>query len=214
LRFSIRGVLRDLSGAGDRAFVDLLVGQVDAALEGADLAREVASGGRTVGDARQRMRGVENGGDEIRARLVAELSRVLVTPIDREDLFRLSRSVDDVLDNLRDLLREWELFGVEEARALGPLLDAVVEGLLELRDAVLGLLNKPSGAARGALASKKAGANEIRRLYEAETARLFEGELSVELLKRRELLRRLDVVGLRLGEAADHLADGLMKRSL
>jgi hypothetical protein len=34
-----------------------------------------------------------------------------------------------------------------------------------------------------------------------------------ESLKRRELLRRLDVIGLRLGEAAAAFADALLKRN-
>lgn len=42
---------------------------------------------------------------------------------------------------------------------------------------------------------------------------LDEPEVTPQMLKRRELLRRLDVVGLRLGEAADALADGAVKHS-
>jgi hypothetical protein len=37
-------------------------------------------------------------------------------------------------------------------------------------------------------------------------------DVTMELIKRRELLRRLDVVGLRLIEAVDALSDGLLKR--
>ena len=62
-----------------------------------------------------------------------------------------------------------------------------------------------------ALRSKKA-ANEIRRLYDVRLARLFRGELTAEVLKSRELLRRLDVVGLRLNEAGDVLSDAAIKR--
>jgi uncharacterized protein len=87
---------------------------------------------------------VEHRGDRARGGFV----HALAPPLDREDLFRVSRSVDDVLDNLRDFARELELFAVSD----------------------------------------------------------------VAMLKRRELLRRLDVVGLRLGEAADALADGAVKR--
>jgi hypothetical protein len=43
-------------------------------------------------------------------------------------------------------------------------------------------------------------------------AKLYAGELSVETLKARDLLRRLDVVGLRLNEAADFLLDASVKR--
>ncbi|MGB9112968.1 MAG: hypothetical protein WCF24_09615 [Acidimicrobiales bacterium] len=37
-------------------------------------------------------------------------------------------------------------------------------------------------------------------------------EVTPEVLKRRELLRRLDIVGLRLGEATDTFSDALVKR--
>ncbi len=43
-------------------------------------------------------------------------------------------------------------------------------------------------------------------------AELLVGEVDVQMLRQRELLRRLDVVGLRFGEAADALADGSLKR--
>jgi hypothetical protein len=49
-------------------------------------------------------------------------------------------------------------------------------------------------------------------MYQYETARLFEGEVTAETLKMRELVRRVEIVGTRLGEAADALADGAMKR--
>src|SRR5664280_2254431 len=62
-----------------------------------------------------------------------------------------------------------------------------------------------------ALATKKS-ANEIRRFYEIEPGRLFRGEPTMEVVKSRALLRRLDVVGLRLNEAADRLSDAAIKR--
>ena len=62
------------------------------------------------------------------------------------------------------------------------------------------------------LAARKA-VGRVRRRYQVELARIFAEPLSPETLKRRELLRRLDVVALRLGEAVDALADGELKRS-
>jgi uncharacterized protein Yka (UPF0111/DUF47 family) len=157
------------------------------------------------------MRDVEHEGDEGRSRLVAELTRALTTPIDREDLFRLSRSVDDVLDNLRDFIRAAHLFGVSGPEHLLRLIEAIIEGVSQMRPAVLAMAHSPAAATEAALGAKKAG-NQIRRYYDEEVARLLEGELTADMLRRRELLRRLDVVGLRLGEAADALADGAMKR--
>jgi hypothetical protein len=90
--------------------------------------------------------------------------------------------------------------------------DAVITAIEALRAAVCDL-TEPARVSHSSLAAKKAS-GEIRRLYQQELARLFKGDVDMEVLKHRELLRRLDIVGLRLGEAADALADGTMKRSL
>jgi uncharacterized protein Yka (UPF0111/DUF47 family) len=154
---------------------------------------------------------IEQRGDALRGKLVMRLAGVLVTPIDREDLFRLSRSIDDVLDNLRDFVREWDIYGIEADDAYLGLIDATTSGLEDLRLAVQTISKDPSDTSRFALVCKKS-ANEIRREYDVELGRLFNGELTMEIFKVRELLRRLDVVGLRLNEAADVLADAAVKR--
>ena len=90
------------------------------------------------------------------------------------------------------------------------LLDATASGVEDLHRAVRTIAKDPEETSQSALVSKKS-ANEIRRLYDVELGRLFAGELTMEVLKSRELLRRLDVVGLRLNEAADVLADAAVK---
>ena len=149
--------------------------------------------------------------DGHRADLVHQLSQALTTPFDREDLFRVSRSVDDVLDNLRDFARELDLYGVEREELFVPVIDAIIRGIEVLGDAIGGIVEQPTGTADAALAASKQS-NEVRRLYQHQMAQLLDGDVSSGMLKRRELLRRLDVVGLRLGEAASALADGVLKR--
>jgi uncharacterized protein Yka (UPF0111/DUF47 family) len=214
MRFSLLKVFRDLSGGSNRLFGQLLVGHLDATIAGARLARDVVSGITSRDDARERIITIEHEGDALRAELLVELSRALVTPIDREDLFRISRLVDDVLDNLRDFLREWDLFEMTSEPSLVPLLEAVILALGSLQDAVRSIADAPSQISQRAAVAKRAGA-QIRRLYELELAALYRsGEATAELLKVRDLIRRLDVVGLRLGEAGDALADAAVKRSV
>jgi hypothetical protein len=186
--------------------------QLEATIAACALAREVAEGQRTPAEAHERMAEIEHRGDLLRGKFVAKLTGVLVAPIDREDLFRLSRSIDDVLDNLRDFAREWDLFDVATKEPYLGLLDATAAGLEDLRTAVRIIASDPKKlTSRTALATKKS-ANEIRRLYDEELSRLFQRKLSMKVIKIRELLRRLDVVGLRLNEAADVLADAAVKR--
>ena len=187
-----------------------LVGQLDATTEGIDLALRAVRGERSGDEARADMASIEHAGDEERSRVVRTLSRSLTSPIDREDLFRLSRSIDDVLDNMRDFVREHALFGLGAEPLLEDLVEAVGDGVLALRDAVVALGDEPGSVPLASLSAKK---NEIRPRYQQAMASLLSGDITAETLQRRELLRRLDVVGLRLGEAADALADGAIKRS-
>lgn len=208
----VRRVIDDLLGRSDEQLVALVAEQIATANAGALLARRMVVGEIAPSDARSQMAGVEHVGDQQRAALVAALSASLTTPIDREDLFRMSRYVDDVLDELRDFVRESDLYALPDQATVAPVLDALMEGLDTLRIALRQTVVRNSAASSATVSAKKSG-NRVRQLYQLELAELFRRPLDVELMKRRELLRRIDVVGIRLGEAADALADGVMKRS-
>lgn len=207
----MRRFVSELTGSVEEELVARLAGQVAAARDGAVLAKQAAVGGSDRGELEQRMQAAEHAGDDQRARLAETLSTALMTPFDREDLFRVSRSIDDVLDNLYDFVRELSLFGVADER-FAMILDAVEDCLGKLDVAVRGIHEGGEAVVRHALSASKSSA-QVRQRYQEGVADLFTAdEVTTDLLKRRELLRRLDVVGLRLGEAADALADGAVKR--
>jgi uncharacterized protein len=209
----LRRLIDDLAGRSHHRVVDLLRAQIDAAIEGVDLARDLTAGAVGPIEARSRIAGIEHAGDACRADLVGELATALTTPIDREDLYRLSRSVDDVLDNVRDFVREVDLYGVAPAPSSGPLLDAVGDGIRALRVAVDLVVDRPADVTLASLTAHKQS-GRVRQLYQTAIAALLdEDALSTTVLKQRELLRRLDVVGLRLAECADALSDAMLKRS-
>jgi uncharacterized protein len=208
----VRAVRRAFVGPQRTELIDNIRAQVEVTIEGVELAGAFARGEVDAEEAARRIREMEKRGDGHRGELVQAMAHTLVTPIDREDLFRLSRSVDDVLDNIRDFIREATLFGIspvaEVHEALGPLAD----GMRELGRAVAYLQDRPREAMEATLRTKK-GAHAIREAYQSGIAELFDRELTSDTLKNRELLRRLDITGLRLNEAADALADGALKRT-
>jgi uncharacterized protein Yka (UPF0111/DUF47 family) len=206
-----RRVIRNFGREDAPPLIATLENQLAETAAACGLACSLAEGKITPGEAHERIDEIEHRGDALRAELVSRLSGVLVAPIDREDLFRLSRSIDDVLDNLRDFVREWDLYETKATDAFRAPLGATASAIGDLRQAVLTIARDPKEATQGALRAKKS-ANEIRRLYDEELGRLFCGELSMEVLKCREMLRRLDAVGLRLNEAADVLSDAAVKR--
>jgi len=150
--------------------------------------------------------------DKWRIALIATLADSLVTPFEPEDLYRFSRGIDDVVDNLRDFIREWVLYNPTADASCDRMLESLDRGVASLKTAV-GLLRGPQEpVSRSALGAKRS-CNHVRRRYQTSLAQLFQGELTMDTLRSRELLRRLDVVGLRLGEAVDVLLDAAVKRS-
>ncbi len=212
-RLRARRLYTELSGRSGRLFADLLGEQVAATLDGAELVRRGTTKRHppSSGDVRDEIGEIEHRGDEARARLVEQLSRSLVTPIDREDLFRLSRSIDDVLDHLRDFAREVDMYDVADRRFAKPIVKALIEGIEGLAVAVEALAGHPAAITDATLAARKS-AGSVRRLYQEALTKLFTAKIDGEALKQWELLHRLDMVGASLGEAVDALADGAVKR--
>jgi len=56
---------------------------------------------------------LEEEADDVRREVVEALNEAFVTPIDREDIYALSRSVDDILDYGKSTVEEMMAFKVE-----------------------------------------------------------------------------------------------------
>ncbi|MBW0252486.1 DUF47 family protein [Cellulomonas sp. PS-H5] len=200
---------RGISGAARDDLVDGLVGQLRATEAACDVALRLARGSVSARAAREEVAAVEHEGDAWRAHVVESLTRALTSYLDREDLFTYSRAVDDVLDNLRDFVREVDLYGVRPAPSWVGVLEEIRVGVRALRAATECLRRDVRRVSVAALAAKKA---PVRGQYQLAMAALLAEPLTASTLRRREVLRRLDIVGLRLSEAADHLATAAIKR--
>ena len=206
----LRRLLRDLAGGNDEVFIGMLCGQLDCALEATRLLRGYLEHGGPP-DLADQISAIEERADHHRTTLIDELGVALTTPLDREDLSRLSRSLDDIVDNLHDFVDAMAKFpGVDTSMCEPPLGD-IESGLQALRTAVESLARGPGQVTKDARAAKRA--TRVREVYLEGLAEIFEGDDCAAMLKQRELLRRLDVVGLRFGEAADALADAALKRA-
>lgn len=205
----MRRLVRGISGAARDDLVDGLAGQLRATEEACGIALRLTRGTLGVADARAAVAAVEHEGDAWRAHVVESLTRALTSYLDREDLFTYSRAVDDVLDNLRDYVREVDLYGVAPGVDGVPVLEQIRDGVRALARATECLRDDVGRVAVAALAAKK---TPVRAQYQTAMSRLLAEPLDDSTLRRREVLRRLDIVGIRLSEAADHLATAAIKR--
>jgi predicted phosphate transport protein (TIGR00153 family) len=202
---------RDLTGRSDEVFIQLLQAQVSISLKAARALRDAQQHDELPDEVREEIHRLEDEGDEQRTTMLTEMGRALMTPIDREDLFRLSHSLDDVLDNLRDFTVELDRYGAEPSERFTAPLDALAQGLQQMEHAIAELREGTDEVTAAARAAKHA--NDARSAYHDSMAELLhEEEVTMRTLRQRELLRRLDIAGIRLGEAADALTSGALKR--
>ncbi len=162
----------------------------------------------------KRVQSIEKEADELRRILIDELNRTFVTPIDREDLFALSRTIDDVLDYGFSTLDEMVTLGVKPNLYLQRLVSILREAAEELYLAVVQLKDHPQVALDHANRAK-ALENRAESVYRSAIADLFKEVSSVEdvvaVLKTREIYRHLSNAADRGDEAANILGDIVVK---
>ena len=98
-------------------FYDFLEKQARVAHEGANALAKFTTNGQSAEQARVAVQKCEHEGDAIVHAMEEALAKTFVTPIDREDLQRLSSELDTVLDLTNGAIRACTMLGVEEATA-------------------------------------------------------------------------------------------------
>lgn len=90
-----------------------------------------------VPELRDRIQDLEHQGDQAFHDMLEALGRTFVTPIDREDLQKLSKKLDDVIDLINATVRACVLFGVARpTRPMSLLIDKLVSCSVALAVAV------------------------------------------------------------------------------
>jgi uncharacterized protein len=156
----------------------------------------------------------EKEADEVRRILIDDLNRTFVTPIDREDIFALSRAIDDVLDYAYSTVDEMDILEVKSTPNLYRISSLLKDSGKELLMAVRRLSDHPGVAAEHAKRAK-ALENQVENLYREAIAELFKGpeecKYIIEMLKLREVYRHLSNAADRGDEAANIIADIVVK---
>jgi predicted phosphate transport protein (TIGR00153 family) len=162
----------------------------------------------------QRIHRLEQDADEARRILIDDLNRTFVTPIDRQDIFALSRAIDDVLDYADSTIMEMEAFAVKPNNYLMRMTTLLRDAAEEIRLSMERIENHPAVANEHA-AKAKALENRMEGVYRDAVADLFRGPKNVdhvvEMLKLREIYRHLSNAADRGDEAANVISDIVVK---
>ena len=161
-----------------------------------------------------RLSKIESEADEVRRILIDELNRTFVTPFDREDIFALSLTIDDILDYAESTVDEMVVLKVAPNPFLERMASLLTDAAMEINRGVLRLVDHPNVANDHAVRAK-ALENRVEQVYREAIADLFQDprdlEGVMEILKLREIYRHLSNAADRGDQAANVIGDIVVK---
>lgn len=192
-------------------FIKLIHDQAAFTLEGLEALKVYMSGDSS---AAARLTASEKEADEARRILICELNKTFITPFDREDIFSLSRAIDDVLDYAYSTVSEMEVLKVKPTAFMLQIASILRDAAYELLMAVDRLEQHPEVANEHAQRAKTLE-NRVEAVYREALADLFSGAEDIKhvmkMLKSREVYRHLSNAADRGDEAANLIADIVVK---
>jgi uncharacterized protein len=182
-------------------------------IDGARMMVDLFADYRDVDKKVDEIRRIEHVGDEMTHSIMRKLNQTFITPFDREDLYKLASSLDDVLDFLNASGARIVMYRITnpppEAGVLARLILAQSE---ELAKAV-SLLERNGDVLVHCVEINRLE-NEADQVSRAAIARLFDHEKDpITLIKTKELLEFLETATDRAEDVADVLETVVLKNA-
>lgn len=206
--------MRALFKKRQNKFTKLIHDQAALTLEGIEALKAYMD--NQDGTAAATLKAKEKEADEARRILIDELNRTFVTPFDREDIFALSRTIDDVIDYAYSTVDEMEILKVKPTSYMQRIASLLRDAAYELLMAV-DRLEDHVGVAGDHAQRAKALENRVENVYREALADLFDeaegtdNDTIIKILKQREVYRHLSNAADRGDEAANVIADIVVK---
>lgn len=200
--------LKDFFFPKKRDFLRMLAKQTDKTLEGMRALKEFMN--EPTPSNSGKVKEVETEADELRLNLINELNASFFTPLDREDIFALSRAIDDIIDYGQRTVEEMSIYQVEPTPDIQRMVDALFKATKSIDLAVQNLKKGPQ-VVLGYVIKAKKEENRIEHIYHEALATLFKNKDTIYILKLRELYRHLSNSADRCDEAANIISDIVIK---
>lgn len=153
---------------------------------------------------------LEEQADQKRYELIQNLGETFITPYAREDIYALSKALDDILDYYKTTVKEMEIYQIGSTEELCEFIAVLELASENIYDAVCNMEKKPEEAMKYAVAAKKCE-NKAESLYRHSVAALLTHDDIKYIIKMRELYRHLSNCADRIDEASDLICNILIK---
>ena len=196
-------------------FFDMFAQQADVVVEGSEALLDMVKNFNNVAQKRDKIKDIEHKGDELVHKISQELNKTFVTPIDQEDISKLTSRLDDILDYIEAAShRIWSY----EIKTIPPdmikLTEVIVTSSKEVNHAVKDLKNFKK---KNEILEHCIEINRLENVGDDIThtavAALFKSHEAVDIMKLKEIYEYLEEATDKCEDAADVIKDVFMKNS-
>ena len=180
---------------------------------GAGLLEEMLRPERPIWDKADEIKEVEHKCDFLTHEIIQRLHRTFVTPLDREDIHAMARSLDDVMDAIDASAAIVRLYQIERVRPDARELARIISQCAEQVLGAMKALGGKKGVTECAVEINRLE-NEADRAHQGAVRRLFEEEKDpVVIMKWKEILDFLEDATDRCEDVANVLEGVVVKHA-
>jgi predicted phosphate transport protein (TIGR00153 family) len=196
----------------DTKFFDMFAEMASNLGDGARLLKQTLEDFKDLDARVQQLKDIEHRGDDMTHNILTKLNQTFITPFDREDIYRLASSLDDVLDFIYAAGVRLIMYKITNAPPAASLLAGiVVKQADQLTDALARLGKKHDNVLEHCVEINRLE-NEADSVARAAIAVLFEKEKDpISLIKLKELYEVLETATDKAEDAANVLEGVVLK---
>ena len=197
----------------EERFFDDFQALADQIRAGAQLLEEMLAPDHPIWDKADEIKEVEHRCDSLTHAIIERLNRTFVTPLDREDIHTLARTLDDVMDAIDASASIVRLYHIESVRPGARELTRLVRDSADQVVCAIRALEKRNGVAECAVEINRLE-NEADRAHQAAVQALFRDEKdAIVIMKWKEILDFLEQATDRCEDVANVLEGVVVKHA-
>jgi hypothetical protein len=180
----------------EACFFDFFEAHAQKTVEGCELFLDLARGAQDVPALCTKIKEVESACDKVTHDTVASLHKVFITPLDRNDIYRLISRMDDVMDLVEAAARSIDLYQIREPSVeLAAMATTLLASAKQVSEAVKGLrdLKQPRNILDKCVEINRLENESDRQLADAIAHLFHETTDPVTVIKWKEIYETIEM---------------------
>lgn len=196
-------------------FFTTLEEMADVMLETAEKFLQGMSDFKDIRTFAREMKDLEHRCDKFTHKIIQELNKTFITPIEREDIMALTKSLDDVVDGIEASVSRFEMYHVSNSdKHMIGFAEILLKSVREIREGIRLLSQKKLLEIRQHCIAVNKLENEADDLLRVTIHALFANEKDpIELIKRKDIYERLESTTDSCEDVANTLESIIMRNS-